>query len=93
MKKKQKPYSYTVFGLQDYTLLSKKIPSLFWSDAKQKDGSSSTGFSSFSNFKNIYITGHSNGAINFWDASSPLLIPIVSFNQQVTSLFRLRYHR
>lgn len=67
---------------EDYTLLSKKIPSLFWLDAKQKDGSSSTGFISFSNFKNIYITGHSNGAINFWDASSPLLIPIVSFNQQ-----------
>ncbi|CAI9279033.1 unnamed protein product [Lactuca saligna] len=30
----------------------------------------------------MYITGHSNGGINFWDASSPLLIPIVSFNQQ-----------
>ncbi|CAI9264769.1 unnamed protein product [Lactuca saligna] len=26
--------------------------------------------------------GHSSGGINFWDASSPLLIPIVSFNQQ-----------
>nr|GEW92841.1 transducin/WD40 repeat-like superfamily protein [Tanacetum cinerariifolium] len=67
---------------EDCTLLSRKIPSLFMFDAKQRDGSSSTGFSSFSNFKNIYITGHSNGAINFFDASSPLLIPIVSFNQQ-----------
>lgn len=67
---------------EEYILLSKKIPSLFSFEAKQKDGSSSTTFSSFSNFKNIYITGHSNGAINFWDASSPLLIPIVSFNQQ-----------
>ncbi|KAI3519094.1 hypothetical protein L1887_08115 [Cichorium endivia] len=69
---------------EDYMLLSKKIPSLFSFDSKQKDGSSlsSTGFTSFSNFKNIYITGHSNGGINFWDASSPLLIPIVSFNQQ-----------
>ncbi|KAJ9540847.1 hypothetical protein OSB04_027353 [Centaurea solstitialis] len=67
---------------EEYILLSKKIPSLFSFEAKQKDGSSSTAFSSFSNFKNIYITGHSNGAINFWDASSPLLIPIVSFNQQ-----------
>ncbi|CAI9279044.1 unnamed protein product [Lactuca saligna] len=63
-------------------------PSLFSLESKQKDGSSSssssssTGFTSFSSFKNIYITGHSNGGINFWDASSPLLIPIVSFNQQ-----------
>ncbi|XP_024991055.1 uncharacterized protein LOC112525245 [Cynara cardunculus var. scolymus] len=67
---------------EEYILLSKKIPSLFSFEAKQKDGSPSTTFSSFSNFKNIYITGHSNGAINFWDASSPLLLPIVSFNQQ-----------
>nr|XP_043631084.1 uncharacterized protein LOC122602544 isoform X2 [Erigeron canadensis] len=67
---------------EEYRLMSKKIPSLFSLEAKQKDGSSTTGFSSFSNFKNIYITGHSNGAINFWDASSPLLIPIVSINQQ-----------
>lgn len=67
---------------EEYILLSKKIPSFLSFEAKQKDGSSSTGFSSFSNFKNIYITGHSNGAINFWDASSPLLIPIVSINQQ-----------
>ncbi|XP_023767381.1 uncharacterized protein LOC111915982 isoform X1 [Lactuca sativa] len=71
---------------EDYMLMSKKIPSLFSFESKQKDGSSSSsstsGFTSFSNFKNIYITGHSNGGINFWDASSPLLIPIVSFNQQ-----------
>lgn len=67
---------------EEYISLSKKIPALLSFEAKQKDGYSSTGFSSFSNFKNIYITGHSNGAINFWDASSPLLIPIVSFNQQ-----------
>ncbi|XP_076882068.1 uncharacterized protein LOC143530409 isoform X1 [Bidens hawaiensis] len=67
---------------EDYLLLSKKIPAVFAFEAKQKDGSSPASFSSFSNFKNIYITGHSNGAINFWDASSPLLIPIVPFNQQ-----------
>ncbi|KAD7479141.1 hypothetical protein E3N88_02277 [Mikania micrantha] len=67
---------------QEYISLSKKIPALFSFEAKAKDGSSSIGFSSFSNFKNIYITGHSNGAIYFWDASAPLLIPIVSFNQQ-----------
>lgn len=67
---------------EEYMLLSKRIPSLLSFEAKQKDGSSSTGFSSFSNFKNIYITGHSNGAINFWDASSPLMVPILSLNQQ-----------
>ncbi|XP_071735341.1 uncharacterized protein [Rutidosis leptorrhynchoides] len=67
---------------EEYMLLSKKIHALFSFEAYQKDGSSSTGFSSFSNFKNIYITGHSNGAVNFWDASSPLLIPILSLNQQ-----------
>ncbi|KAJ0468608.1 putative transcription factor WD40-like family [Helianthus annuus] len=71
-----------ISSADEYQSLSKKIPTVFSFEAKQKDGSSSSGFSSFSNFKNIYITGHSNGAINFWDASSPLLIPMVSFNQQ-----------
>lgn len=51
----------------------------------EKDGSNSnsTTFAPFSKAKNLLITGHSSGAINFWDASCPLLLPIASINQQV----------
>lgn len=67
---------------EDYISLAKNIPPLFAFESKQRDGTSSTHFSSFSNFKNLYITGHSNGAINFWDASCPLFLPIISLTQQ-----------
>ena len=40
-------------------------------------------FSGFSKVKKLYITGHSDGAINFWDASCPIFIPILSLKQQV----------
>lgn len=40
-------------------------------------------FNGFSKVKNLYITGHSNGAVNFWDVSSPSFIPIFSLKQQV----------
>lgn len=32
--------------------------------------------------KNLYITGHNDGALNFWDLSCPLLVPILSLKQQ-----------
>ena len=61
------------------------IPPLLPSETKQKDGSHlhSANFGGFLKVKNLYITGHSDGAINFWDVSCPFLIPIFSLKQQV----------
>nr|GMC65920.1 uncharacterized protein LOC109167710 isoform X1 [Ipomoea batatas] len=73
-------------GNQDYNSLTKDIFPLFPFERKHKDGTISNSGSSaeFSKAKNLYITGHSNGAINFWDVSCPLMLPIVSLTQQVS---------
>jgi len=54
-------------------------------ETNQKDGMnlSSAKFSGFSKVQNLYITGHNNGAVNFWDASCPLFTPILQLKQQV----------
>jgi len=49
---------------------------------------SSAKFSGFSKVQNLYITGHSNGAVNFWDASCPLFTPILQLKQQVITSSR-----
>lgn len=65
--------------------MAKKVPALFAFE-REKDGSclNSTHLSGFSKYKNLYITGHSNGAINFWDVSCPLFLPLITLIQQVT---------
>lgn len=72
-------------AMQDQILLSNKYSSLFSINMKEKDGSrrSSAHFSGFSKAKNLLVTGHVDGAINFWDASCPLLFPLLSIEQQV----------
>ncbi|KAI8536802.1 hypothetical protein RHMOL_Rhmol10G0285300 [Rhododendron molle] len=69
-------------GDEGSSLLEKLAPSLFSFDMKLKDATQSTQFSGFSKSKNLYITGHNNGAINFWDASCPVMLPIASVVQQ-----------
>lgn len=73
--------------------MGRNIPPLLPSETKQKDGIqlNSAHFSGFLKIKNLYITGHSDGAINFWDLSCPFLIPVFSLKQQVIfkSLFTL----
>lgn len=66
-------------------MLAKNIPSLFPFEAKPQDGTHMNlpQFSGFTKVKNLYITGHSDGAINFWDLSCPFFIPILSLKQQV----------
>ncbi|XP_058090596.1 uncharacterized protein LOC131237006 isoform X2 [Magnolia sinica] len=65
-------------------MLAKNFPSLFPSDTKEKDVNhlNYARFSGFTKYKNLYITGHSNGAINFWDASRLFLVSILSVTQQ-----------
>ncbi|XP_061997869.1 uncharacterized protein LOC133715398 [Rosa rugosa] len=69
---------------EEYLLLAKSIPSLLSFETKPKDGShlNAARFGGFSKVKNLYITGHGDGGINFWDLSSPLLVPILSLKQQ-----------
>ncbi|XP_021301007.1 syntaxin-binding protein 5 [Herrania umbratica] len=76
---------------EDYILLAKDIPSLVPLETKSKDGghSNSYQFSGFGKVKNLYITGHSDGAINFWDLSCPFPIPILSLKQQSEDDFSL----
>ncbi|KAL2522035.1 Transducin/WD40 repeat-like superfamily protein [Forsythia ovata] len=81
------PYS----GDEDFDLLEKNSLPLFPFERRHRDGSisNSTNFSSFSKARNLYITGHGNGAINFWDASCPLLLPVASLTQQSDNDFSL----
>ncbi|EEF40708.1 conserved hypothetical protein [Ricinus communis] len=72
------------FGDEDYLLFSQSVPSLFPFEVKPKHGTymNPVPFSGFSKIKNLYISGHSDGAINFWDASCPIFIPLLSLKQQ-----------
>ncbi|XP_068468684.1 lethal(2) giant larvae protein homolog SRO77 [Phaseolus vulgaris] len=75
-----------VFSSEDeyYSQLVKNYPPLIPIETNLKDGInfSSANFTGFSNFRNLYITGHSNGAITFWDASCPFFTPILQLKQQ-----------
>ncbi|KAM3709989.1 hypothetical protein ACJW31_02G216300 [Castanea mollissima] len=76
---------------EDYIVMGRNIPPLLPSETKQKDGIqlNSAHFSGFLKIRNLYITGHSDGAINFWDLSCPFLIPVFSLKQQSENDFSL----
>ncbi|GMI68258.1 DUO1-activated WD40 1, Tomosyn-like [Hibiscus trionum] len=76
---------------EDYIQVVKDIPSLVPLETKSKDGghSNSYQFSGFGKIKNLYITGHSDGAINFWDLSCSFPIPVLSLKQQSEDDFSL----
>ncbi|RZC45750.1 hypothetical protein C5167_038688 [Papaver somniferum] len=65
---------------EDYKLVAKSLPSFLPVEAKEKDGKCIS--SGFTKVKCLYITGHSDGSINFWDLSCPLFLPISSVKQQ-----------
>lgn len=77
------------YGDEDYIRLSKNIPSPFPFEPRPKDGTHSFQFNGFTKVKNLYITGHSDGAINFWDVSCPFPIPMLSLKQQSEDDFSL----
>ncbi|KAG4386607.1 hypothetical protein GLYMA_11G085900v4 [Glycine max] len=74
-----------------YNQLVKNYPPLVPIETNLKDGInfSSSNFTGFSNIRNMYITGHSNGAINFWDATCPFFTPILQLKQQSENDFSL----
>ncbi|XP_021911469.1 uncharacterized protein LOC110825315 isoform X2 [Carica papaya] len=65
---------------EDYLMLGRSIPSLLHFETKAKDGTYP--FSGFTKIKNLYITGHRDGTINFWDVTCPFFIPLLSLKQQ-----------
>ncbi|BAT99874.1 hypothetical protein VIGAN_10141300 [Vigna angularis var. angularis] len=76
----------SAFSSEDeyYSQLIKNYPPLIPIETNFKDGInfSAANFTGFSNLRNLYITGHSNGAITFWDASCPFFTPILQLKQQ-----------
>ncbi|KAJ1413328.1 WD40/YVTN repeat-like-containing domain superfamily [Sesbania bispinosa] len=82
-----------VFNSEDeyFRQLAKNYPLFVPVETNQKDGVSlsSAKFTGFSKVQNLYITGHSNGAINFWDASCPFFTPILQLKQQSENDFSL----
>uniref|UniRef100_A0A803L1M4 Uncharacterized protein n=1 Tax=Chenopodium quinoa TaxID=63459 RepID=A0A803L1M4_CHEQI len=64
---------------EGYMSVAKNFPSILPSEAKN---TSSPHFTGFAKIRNLYITGHSDGTINFWDVTCPLLIPLLSLTQQ-----------
>ncbi|KAK3410574.1 uncharacterized protein LOC104422838 isoform X1 [Eucalyptus grandis] len=76
---------------EDYIQLVKKVPPLLHSEKNGRDASqiNPIPFGGFAKVKNLYVTGHSNGAINFWDMSCPLPLPIFSVEQQSEDDFSL----
>jgi hypothetical protein len=57
------------------------------SKQREKISVGCTSSGSMSKTKILYITGHLDGTINFWDASCPLLLLILSLKQQVLLSF------
>ncbi|KAK7309410.1 hypothetical protein RJT34_06115 [Clitoria ternatea] len=78
-------------GDEYYSQLVKNYPPLIPIETNLKDGinPSSANFTGFSNIKNLYITGHSNGAITFWDATCPFFTPVLQLKQQSENDFSL----
>lgn len=69
--------------------MAKNSLPLFPFERNLKDGSNSNSmtFSPLTRAKNLFITGHDNGTINFWDASCPLFLHVASITQQVMKKF------
>ncbi|CAL0314269.1 unnamed protein product [Lupinus luteus] len=83
--------SFLNSGEQYYSQLMETYPPLIPIDTSLKVGFnlSSANFAGFSNVKNLYITGHGNGAITFWDASCPIFTPVLQLKQQSENDFSL----
>ncbi|KAK9135307.1 hypothetical protein Syun_014637 [Stephania yunnanensis] len=69
---------------EDYNLLAKNYSPLIHVDAKAKDENhmSSVHFNGHTSINNLYITGHIDGTINFWDVSCPFPLPIALLKHQ-----------
>ncbi|KAJ8763993.1 hypothetical protein K2173_004864 [Erythroxylum novogranatense] len=73
--------NFLISSDEDYNQLAKNFPSFLPLEAKPKDGTLIK-FTGFTKVKNLYITGHSDGSVNFWDATSPFFTPVLLLKQQ-----------
>uniref|UniRef100_A0ACD5UUB5 Uncharacterized protein n=1 Tax=Avena sativa TaxID=4498 RepID=A0ACD5UUB5_AVESA len=65
---------------EDYfSSLATKYP---WLLSMKDKGQNSANFTNIHKTRNLYITGHMDGTISFWDASCPLLVQIFMIKQQ-----------
>ncbi|XP_025824906.1 uncharacterized protein LOC112900306 isoform X2 [Panicum hallii] len=64
---------------EEYFSLASKYPWLF---SMKDKGQTLTSFTNIHKTRNLYITGHLDGTISFWDASCPLLLQIFMIKQQ-----------
>ncbi|XP_062185460.1 uncharacterized protein LOC133889038 [Phragmites australis] len=64
---------------EDYFSLATKYPWLF---SMKDKAQTATCFTNIHKTRNLYITGHVDGTINFWDASCPLFLQIFTIKQQ-----------
>lgn len=69
---------------EDYNLLLNSFPTLLLTETRSKDDNvlNTVHFSGFAKIKSMYITGHNDGTVNFWDASVPVLVPLSSIQHQ-----------
>ncbi|KAK8965667.1 hypothetical protein KSP40_PGU020395 [Platanthera guangdongensis] len=67
---------------EDTLCLPDKFPHFLSVDKRENFVLASTRFEGFTKIKRLYITGHMDGAINFWDASFPILLLILSVKPQ-----------
>ncbi|XP_020578032.1 uncharacterized protein LOC110023121 [Phalaenopsis equestris] len=69
---------------EDNLFIANKFPHFLSADKRENLAHSSTRFEGFAKARSLYITGHLDGAINFWDASLPVLILMLSIKPQQT---------
>uniref|UniRef100_A0A453CMF3 Lethal giant larvae (Lgl)-like C-terminal domain-containing protein n=1 Tax=Aegilops tauschii subsp. strangulata TaxID=200361 RepID=A0A453CMF3_AEGTS len=70
----------TATANEDYfSTLASKYP---WLLSMKDKGQISASLSNIHKTRNLYITGHMDGTISFWDASCPLLLQIFMIKQQ-----------
>lgn len=67
---------------EDTLCLPDKFPHFLSVDKRENFVHASTRFEGFTKIKRLYITGHLDGAINFWDASFPIFLLILSVKPQ-----------
>lgn len=63
---------------EDNLILANKFPHFLSVDKRENLVDACTRFEGFAKTKKLYITGHMDGAINFWDASFPFLLIMLS---------------
>ncbi|PKA47754.1 hypothetical protein AXF42_Ash014531 [Apostasia shenzhenica] len=63
---------------EDNLVAANKLPHFLSVDLKENVVHSVTRFEGFTKIRRLYVTGHQDGTVNFWDASSPIFLLLLS---------------